>query len=80
MGKRNKGKRFVQQGVDAVTKHAERIPYHTTYAEARGTKDGQCERILSWRDLRWETDCFMKPELLWKWLNQRSRVKSKLPF
>ena len=26
MGKRNKSKRFVQQGVDSVTKHAERIP------------------------------------------------------
>ncbi|MDX8361349.1 MULTISPECIES: hypothetical protein [Bacillaceae] len=34
MGKRNKSKRFVQQGVDAVEKHDERIPYHTTYAEA----------------------------------------------
>lgn len=38
MGKRNKSKRFVQQGVDTVTKHAERIPYHTTYAEAEAQK------------------------------------------
>ncbi|CAG9609202.1 hypothetical protein [Pseudoneobacillus rhizosphaerae] len=38
MGKRNKSKRFVQQGVDAVSKHAERIPYHTTYAEAEAQK------------------------------------------
>ncbi|WP_176215225.1 hypothetical protein [Cytobacillus gottheilii] len=34
MGKRNKSKRFVQQGVDTVSKHDERIPYHMTYAEA----------------------------------------------
>jgi hypothetical protein len=38
MGKRNKSKRFVQQGVDAVSKHDERIPYHTTYAEAEAEK------------------------------------------
>ncbi|MED1202495.1 hypothetical protein [Heyndrickxia acidicola] len=34
MGKRNKSKRFVQQGKDAVTKHAEQFPYRSTYAEA----------------------------------------------
>jgi hypothetical protein len=38
MGKRNKSKRFVQQGTDSVTKHAERIPYHMTYAEAESYK------------------------------------------
>ncbi|MEH7343587.1 hypothetical protein V7122_06895 [Bacillus sp. JJ1532] len=38
MGRRNKSKRFVQQGVDSVTKHSERIPYHTTYAEAEAEK------------------------------------------
>ncbi|MHC0036723.1 hypothetical protein [Pseudoneobacillus sp. C159] len=38
MGKRSKSKRFVQQGLDTVTKHAERIPYHTTYAEAEAQK------------------------------------------
>lgn len=38
MGKRNKSKRFVQQGVDTVSKHAERIPYHMTYAEAEAQK------------------------------------------
>ncbi|MEH7113042.1 hypothetical protein V7124_11755 [Neobacillus niacini] len=38
MGKRNKSKRFVQQGVDTVSKHAERIPYHLTYAEAEAQK------------------------------------------
>lgn len=38
LGKRNKSKRFVQQGVDSVTKHAERIPYHSTYAEAEAEK------------------------------------------
>lgn len=34
MGKRNKSKRFVQQGKNAIAQHAERIPYHSTYAEA----------------------------------------------
>lgn len=29
-----KSKRFVQQGKESVAKHAEKIPYHTTYAEA----------------------------------------------
>jgi hypothetical protein len=38
MGKRNKSKRFVQQGKDTVSKHAERIPYHMTYAEAEAQK------------------------------------------
>ncbi|CAI9386567.1 MULTISPECIES: hypothetical protein [Bacillaceae] len=38
MGKRNKSKRFVQQGVDSVSKHSERIPYHMTYAEAESYK------------------------------------------
>lgn len=38
MGKRNKSKRFVQQGVDSVSKHAARIPYHMTYAEAESFK------------------------------------------
>jgi hypothetical protein len=38
MGKSNKSKRFVQQGKDSVSKHAERIPYHMTYAEAEAQK------------------------------------------
>lgn len=38
LGRSNKSKRFVQQGVDSVTKHAERIPYHMTYAEAEAEK------------------------------------------
>ncbi|WP_203556437.1 hypothetical protein [Bacillus sp. B15-48] len=38
MGKSNKSKRFVQQGTDSVSRHAERIPYHTTYAEAEARK------------------------------------------
>ena len=38
LGKSNKSKRFVQQGADSVTKHAERIPYHMTYAEAEAEK------------------------------------------
>ena len=35
---RNKSKRFVQQGKNAVSKHDERIPYHLTYAEAEAKK------------------------------------------
>jgi hypothetical protein len=38
MGKSNKSKRFVQQGVATVSKHDDRIPYHTTYAEAEAEK------------------------------------------
>ncbi|GLB58871.1 hypothetical protein [Cytobacillus sp. NCCP-133] len=38
MGKRNKSKRFVQQGIDTVSKHDERIPYHMTYADAEAEK------------------------------------------
>ncbi|WP_165352509.1 hypothetical protein [Bacillus infantis] len=38
MGKRNKSKRFVQQGAETVSKHDSRIPYHTTYAEAEARK------------------------------------------
>ncbi|MDQ0216695.1 hypothetical protein J2S13_003179 [Oikeobacillus pervagus] len=38
MGKSNKSKRFVQQGKDSITKHAERFPYKTTYAEAEAEK------------------------------------------
>ena len=34
MGRTNKSKRFVQQGKDSVARHAEKIPYHTTLAEA----------------------------------------------
>jgi len=38
VGKRNKSKRFVQQGKDTVNHHAKRIPYHMTYAEAESYK------------------------------------------
>jgi hypothetical protein len=41
LGKRNKSKRFIQQSVDAVEKHDERIPYHMTYAEAEERKARQ---------------------------------------
>ncbi|WP_168714484.1 hypothetical protein [Metabacillus litoralis] len=33
MGKRNKSKRFVQQGKDTVAKHDERFPYHSTLSQ-----------------------------------------------
>jgi hypothetical protein len=38
MARSNKSRRFVQQGKDSVNKHAERIPYHMTYAEAEANK------------------------------------------
>jgi hypothetical protein len=38
LGKKNKSKRFVQQGSDAVMKHDEKIPYHLTLAEAEALK------------------------------------------
>ncbi|WP_456275058.1 hypothetical protein [Bacillus sp. AK031] len=38
MGRSNKSKRFVQQGKDAVSKHDDRIPYHSTLAEAEAKK------------------------------------------
>jgi hypothetical protein len=41
LGKRNKSKRFIQQSVNAVEKHAERIPYYMTYAEAEERKARQ---------------------------------------
>ncbi|USK76139.1 hypothetical protein [Peribacillus frigoritolerans] len=34
MGKSSKSKRFVQQGKESVVRHAEKIPYHTTFEEA----------------------------------------------
>jgi hypothetical protein len=44
MGKRNKSKRFIQQSVNAVDKHDERIPYHMTYAEAEERKAENVEQ------------------------------------
>jgi hypothetical protein len=38
MGKHNKSRRFIQQGKNEVQKHALRIPYHLTYAEAEAAK------------------------------------------
>ncbi|WP_199484578.1 hypothetical protein [Peribacillus glennii] len=38
MGKSSKSRRFVQHGRDSVTRHAERIPYRSTYAEAETRK------------------------------------------
>ncbi|WP_281171408.1 hypothetical protein [Peribacillus kribbensis] len=34
MGKRNKSRRFIQQGKDTVTLHSQKIPYRMTLAEA----------------------------------------------
>ncbi|MFX3624102.1 MAG: competence protein [Ectobacillus sp.] len=38
MGKKNKSKRFVQQGSDAVMRHDEKFPYHLTMAQAEALK------------------------------------------
>ncbi|WP_181444546.1 hypothetical protein [Bacillus sp. 03113] len=38
LGKSNKSKRFIKQGVDSVTRHDERLPYRMTYAEAETKK------------------------------------------
>ncbi len=40
-----KSKRFVKQGVDSVTKHDEKIPYHMTYAEAEERKAKTAEQL-----------------------------------
>ncbi|WP_369900682.1 competence protein [Bacillus manliponensis] len=34
MGKKNKSKRFTQQGADVVSQHDARFPYRSTLAEA----------------------------------------------
>jgi hypothetical protein len=39
----NKSKRFVQQGKDSVSKHDEKIPYHTTLAESEDRKAQMAE-------------------------------------
>ena len=46
MGRSNKSKRFVQQGEDSVARHAEKIPYHSTLAEAEQQYD-RTTRITS---------------------------------
>ncbi|MBT2573854.1 hypothetical protein J7E26_07800 [Bacillus sp. ISL-51] len=35
MGKRNKSKRFIQQGKDSVSLHDARFPYRSTLADAQ---------------------------------------------
>lgn len=47
MGKSNKSKRFVSQGAITVSKHADRIPYHTTYAEAEAQKMANAQDTTS---------------------------------
>jgi len=51
MGKRNKSKRFVQQGKNAVTLHDQRIPYHTTYSEMISQKENQEQNLNVEEDL-----------------------------
>ncbi|MFC4322349.1 hypothetical protein [Litchfieldia salsa] len=43
MGKSNKSKRFVKDGVDSLQKYSERFPYHSTLAEAEEKKKQNVE-------------------------------------
>lgn len=47
MGKRNKSKRFVQQGKDTVTKHAELFPYRSTLSDAEKRAMNSTDSALS---------------------------------
>ena len=47
MGRSNKSKRFVQQGKDSVARHAEKIPYHTTLAEAEQQYASEQQELTS---------------------------------
>jgi len=38
MGKRSKSKRFIKHSKDVINRHAEKFPYHLTYAEAESRK------------------------------------------
>ena len=58
MGKKNKSKRFIQQGADAVMKHDARFPYRGTLAEA--------EKARSNSSLKWGTYYSNKLEMLLK--------------
>ncbi len=44
MGKSNKSKRFVQQGVDSQQKYSERFPYRSTLAEAEEKQKTDVEK------------------------------------
>ena len=50
MGKKNKSKRFIQQGADAVMKHDARFPYRGTLAEAEKARSNS----FFWRGLNGE--------------------------
>lgn len=45
MGKKSRSKRFIQQGKDALDKHAERFPYRMTFAEAEVRKMANDENL-----------------------------------
>ena len=59
MGKKNKSKRFIQQGADAVMKHDARFPYRGTLAEAE-----KREVTLLLEGSKWGTYYFNKLEML----------------
>ncbi|ASS90509.1 MULTISPECIES: competence protein [Aeribacillus] len=41
MGKRNKSKRFIEQGKGAVKKHDEKFPYRMTFAESEARANNE---------------------------------------
>ena len=59
MGKKNKSKRFIQQGADAVMKHDARFPYRGTLAEAEKARSNS-----SLEGSKWGTYYFNKLEML----------------
>ena len=48
MGKKNKSKRFIQQGADAVMKHDARFPYRGTLAEAEKARSNSSFGGFKW--------------------------------
>ncbi len=62
MGKKNKSKRFIQQGRDAVMKHDARFPYRGTLADA----EKRTKQLFSWRGLNGGTYYFSKHETLFR--------------
>lgn len=61
MGKKNKSKRFIQQGADAVMKHDARFPYRGTLAEAEKARSNS-----SFGGFKWGTYYSNKLEMLLK--------------
>lgn len=48
MGKKNKSKRFIQQGADSIMKHDARFPYRGTLAEAEKARSNSSLEGFKW--------------------------------